>query len=153
MAMHFGPKAANDSGAALCVTLGIGCDRGVSLRTLEEAVQAALASLDYESVSVCGLASIDKKSDEVALLAMAEKHGIPLQFFSAHELAQVKVPNPSDVVMKHMGTPAVAEAAAMLAGNTGIKGLLVEKFKYKGADEKNATVSVVKTNFKTFESP
>jgi len=56
----------------------------------------------------------------------------------------VPVPNPSAVVMKYMGTPAVAEAAAMLAAKTTVKNLILEKHKYLGDDKKNATVSIAR---------
>ncbi|NDU87354.1 MAG: cobalamin biosynthesis protein [Ferrovum sp.] len=126
------------------VTLGIGCDRAASLKTLETAVAQALAQagLPYQAVMVC--ASIDKKNDEVALLQLCELQGWALQFYSAEQLAEVTVPNPSEVVRKYMGTPAVAEAAAMLAANTDMAGLLVEKYKYCGFDGKNATVSIAR---------
>ncbi len=42
----------------------------------------------------------------------------------------------------YMGTPAVAEAAALLAANTRMRDLLMEKFKHRGTDGKNATVSI-----------
>lgn len=126
------------------IALGIGCDRGASLQTLQTAVAQALAQagLMHDAVSVC--ASIDKKNDEVALLRLCEQQGWPLQFYTAEQLAGVAVPNPSEVVRRYMGTPAVAEAAAMLAANTGIADLLVEKFKHCGADGKNATVSIAR---------
>jgi len=95
--------------------LGMGCDRGASLETLLTAVDQALAQIDQNCDAVTALASIDKKNDEVALLALAQQQGWPLHFFSAEQLAQVEVPNPSAVVLKYMGTPAVAEAAALLA--------------------------------------
>lgn len=124
--------------------LGMGCDRGTSLETLSTAVDQALAQIDQTRDAVTALASIDKKNDEVALLALAEQHDWPLHFFSAEQLAQVEVPNPSAVVLKYMGTPAVAEAAAILAAQKSMSDLLVEKYKYLGADGKNATVSIVK---------
>ena len=124
--------------------LGIGCDRGAVLETLTTAVDLALASIHQQRDAVVALASIDKKNDEESLLVLAEQQGWPLHFFSAEQLAQVEVPNPSAVVLKYMGTPAVAEAAAMLAAQTGMDDLLVEKHKYLGADGKNATVSIVK---------
>ncbi len=126
------------------LVLGMGCDRGVSLETLNTALDQALEKIGESRDAVSALASIDKKSDEVALLALAEQQNWPLHFFSAEQLAQVEVPNPSAVVLKYMGTPAVAEAAAMLAAQTGMQDLLVEKHKYLGADGKNATVSIVK---------
>lgn len=126
------------------VAVGMGCDRNVSLQTLQTAVADALsqAGLTSDAVSVC--ASIDKKNDEVALLQLCEQQAWRLQFYSAEQLAGVAVPNPSEVVRKYMGTPAVAEAAAMLAANTDMAGLLVEKYKYRGMDGKNATVSIAR---------
>jgi cobalt-precorrin 5A hydrolase len=54
----------------------------------------------------------------------------------------VPVPNPSETVRKYMGTPAVAEAAALLAAGVDMRALLLEKYKYRGEDGKNATVSI-----------
>ena len=126
------------------VALGIGCDRNAVLQTLQTTVAQALAQagLTHNAVAVC--ASIDKKNDEVALLQLCEQQGWPLQFYTAEQLAGVAVPNPSEVVRKYMGTPAVAEAAAILAARTDMTGLLVEKFKHCGADGKNATVSIAR---------
>lgn len=126
------------------LVLGMGCDRGVSQQTLETAIDQALAQAQQLRESVVALASIDKKNDEQGLLALSIVNDWPLQFFSAEQLAQVEVPNPSAVVLKYMGTPAVAEAAAMLAANKGIENLLLEKYKYCGTDKKNATVSIVR---------
>ena len=126
------------------LVLGIGCDRGVSKQTLDEAIDKALNSLGARREQVMALASLDKKDDERALLAIAHSNNWTLRFFGASQLAKVPVPNPSEVVRKYMGTPAVAEAAAMLAANTGVENLLVEKLKYCGGDNKNATVSIVR---------
>ncbi len=131
------------------LVLGMGCDRGVSLETLNTALDQALEKINQTRDAVMALASIDKKNDELALLALAEQQSWPLHFFSAAQLAQVEVPNPSAVVMKYMGTPAVAEAAAILAAQASMQDLLVEKHKYLGADGKNATVSIVKSALNT----
>ena len=106
------------------LVLGMGCDRNVSLETLTTAVDQALAQIDQTRDAVVALASIDKKNDEVALLVLAEQQAWPLHFFTAEQLAQVEVPSPSAVVLKYMGTPSVAEAAALLAAQTDMKNLL-----------------------------
>ncbi|MBS3964808.1 MAG: cobalamin biosynthesis protein [Methylomonas sp.] len=126
------------------VMVGMGCDRGASLQTLQQALQQALELAGLAPESVTGLASIDKKNDETALLQLAAAHGWPLLFYPATELAAVEVPNPSAVVLKHMGTPAVAEAAAIKAAHGSLRDLLIEKHKYLGADGKNATVSIAR---------
>ena len=90
------------------------------------------------------IASIDAKHDEVAILQLAGTHGWPIHFFSKEQLAQVDVPNPSETVLRYMGTPSVSEAAAILAGRTKSCNLLLEKHRLRGADGKNATISIAK---------
>jgi cobalt-precorrin 5A hydrolase len=127
------------------VILGLGCDRDTSLITLNTAVEQALAMAGLDKSAVAGAASIDKKSDEAAMLQLAADNACPLTFYPAEQLAQVPVPNPSEVVRQYMGTPAVAEAAALLAAGPAAK-LLLEKHKYRGEDGKNATVSIASIN-------
>ena len=128
------------------IVVGVGCDRGTPLETLEAALDQALTLTGLGRETVCGLATIDRKHDEACILSLAAQQQWPVQFFSAEQLAQVPVPNPSATVLKYMGTPAVAEAAALLAARAGLDQLLVEKYKYRGADGRNATVSIVRTN-------
>ncbi len=124
------------------VILGLGCDRGTSLRTLKAAVERALSVVGLHLDAVETAATIDKKNDEPAILTLARANGWPLRFFSAEELSRVNVPSPSETVRKYMGTPAVAVAAAILAAATDRTGLLLEKYKHKGEDGKNATISI-----------
>ncbi|WP_027157750.1 cobalamin biosynthesis protein [Methylobacter luteus] len=124
------------------VILGLGCDRNTSLATLRTAVEQALTLAGLDKTAIAGAASIDKKNDEMAILQLADEHDWPLYFFTAQQLAQVPVPNPSETVRKYMGTPAVAEAAALLAADADMRALLLEKHKYRGEDGKNVTVSI-----------
>ncbi|MCK5667342.1 MAG: cobalamin biosynthesis protein [Thiotrichaceae bacterium] len=126
------------------VVLGIGCDRGTPIQTLDNAIDQALDSIGLTRESVLQLATIDKKNDEVAILKVSEINHWPISFFPAEQLAKIKVPSPSEVVLKYMGTPSVSEAAAILAAETDMSSLLLEKFKLRGEDGKNATVSIVK---------
>ncbi len=126
------------------VILGIGCDRGTPLATLEAVIDQALSSINLDRSAVLQLATIDKKNDEPAFLELSAQQHWPLNFYSAEQLAEVEVPSPSAVVLKYMGTPSVSEAAAILAANTDMSHLLLEKFKFRGSDGKNATVSIVK---------
>lgn len=126
------------------VILGLGCDRNTSLTTLETAISQALLSSHLNKTQVAGVATIDKKNDEEAILQLTGEYHWPLYFFTAEELAKVPVPNPSDVVLKYMGTPTVSEAAAILAAGVTMQELLLEKYKYLGKDGKNATVSIAR---------
>lgn len=126
--------------------MGLGCDRGVALDTVREAVRDALAAAGAQPAQVVAAASITLKKDEAALLALAREHGWPLHFYEAHELAAVEVPHPSETVRHYTGTPSVSEAAALLAAgpDTPMTALVVEKHKHKGADGRNATVSIAR---------
>jgi cobalt-precorrin 5A hydrolase len=126
------------------VAVGLGCDRGASLTTVQAAVEEALACIDLGLAAVSVVATIDAKRDELAILALAERHGWPLRFYDAAELAAVAVPSPSDTLLRRMGTPGVAEPAALLAAATDPSGLLLAKRKYRGADGKNTTVAIAR---------
>ncbi len=98
-----------------CLWLGMGCERGTSLPVLERLVERTLTARGLAAEAVAGIASIDRKNDEPALLALAEGRGWPLRWFTAEELAAVSVPHPSPAVERAMGTASVAEAAALAA--------------------------------------
>lgn len=66
----------------------------------------------------CRFATIDLKSNEpVVRRMMADGDGFT--FFTASQLAEINVPTPSDVVARHVGTPSVSEAAAVLLAGGG----------------------------------
>ena len=71
--------------------------------------------------------TIDVKEDEEFCAMLTDEMGEELVFYSAEELAKVEVPNPSKTVEKHVGTPSVCEAAAILGSNNGK--LIVPKVK------------------------
>lgn len=126
------------------VALGIGCDRGTPAETIARAVDAALEQAGVNASDVGAVASIDLKADEPGLLDIAAVRGWHIMFYPAAELAEVIVPNPSKVVHKYTGTPSVSEAAALLAAETDMSHLLVEKYKLRGPDGRNATISIAR---------
>lgn len=126
--------------------VGLGCDRGAAIETVAEAVSTALAAAAIAPGQVKAAASITLKRDEAALLAVARAHGWPLAFYTAEQLAAVAVPNPSEMVRRHTGTPSVSEAAALLAAGHAVPmtALVIEKHKHRGADGRHATVSIAR---------
>ena len=137
---------ANQSPALVvpALAIGLGCDRGTPLATVQQCLQQALALAGGTLADVALLASIDAKADEAAFLQLVAQHGWPLHWYSAAQLAVVPVPNPSATVQRYMGTPSVSEAAALLAAQTDLSALVVEKHKFRGPDGKNATVSIAR---------
>ena len=80
--------------------------------------------------NICGqaikeVATIDVKRN-VEVIEKLQKL-VDVRFYTAEELSQVEVPNPSTTVQKYMGTPSVCEAAAILSSHHGV--LYAEKFK------------------------
>ena len=126
------------------LAIGLGCDRGTPLATVQQCLQQALALAGGSLADVVVLASIEAKADEAAFLQLAQQHGWPLRWFTATQLAAVPVPNPSATVQRYMGTPSVSEAAALLAAQADLRALVVEKHKLRGPDGKNATVSIAR---------
>lgn len=102
--------------------IGIGCRRGTSKELIESAIAEVLDQYGLSENQIAGIATVDRKSTEAGLLEYCEAHQFPLLFFSVEELAAINVPNPS---VDRIGTPSVAEAAAILA--SGSDRLIVPK--------------------------
>ncbi|TFL20096.1 precorrin-3B C(17)-methyltransferase [Jannaschia formosa] len=93
--------------------LGLGCARDADPEELWENAQAVLAEAGVAPGAVAAVATVDLKLDEPAMHAVAARLGRPLRAFAPPELAAIEVPNPSEVVRAEIGTPSVAEAAAL----------------------------------------
>jgi cobalt-precorrin 5A hydrolase/precorrin-3B C17-methyltransferase len=96
--------------------VGIGCERGTSRQLIETAIGQVCRSNYLSKRAIAGIATIDIKADEVGLVELCRDRHWPLRTFPADVLRSVNVPNPSAVVDKEVGTPSVAEAAALLVG-------------------------------------
>jgi len=130
--------------AAPRFALGIGCDRGTPAATIRALVDAALQELAARPEQIVGVASIDLKADEAGLHEAVAGYGWALRFYPAAELAGIAVPNPSPTVLRHTGTPSVAEAAALLLAAVDQQRLVIEKLRRCGADGRNATLSAAR---------
>jgi cobalt-precorrin 5A hydrolase/precorrin-3B C17-methyltransferase len=93
------------------LVVGIGSARGVPAAAVDDTLSRALNGLD--PLAVRAYASVDRKADELGILATIAP--APLRTYPATVLADVDVPNPSDVVRAEVGTASVAEAAALRA--------------------------------------
>jgi cobalt-precorrin 5A hydrolase len=98
------------------LVVGLGCDKAAAADMVERGVFELLARSGLSPKSVASLATIDKKKDEPAFLALSEKYGWPLTIYAAEELDRVSgIENPSETVKQFVGTRGVAEPAALLA--------------------------------------
>lgn len=102
--LHLAPRA---------VVLGVGCRRGISRESIEDAFAAFLAESGLLPQSVRAVASIDLKKDEEGLLAFCRAHGWPLETRSAQELNETPGDfTPSPFVRSVTGTDNVCERSA-----------------------------------------
>ena len=101
------------------LALGLGCRRGAELSEVLKAIEEILRRYNLSPKSLGVLASIEAKRDEPGLLDAANQLGLETRFFAAEELAGIKTPNPSRLVIKHMGVASVCEASAILAAGRG----------------------------------
>jgi cobalt-precorrin 5A hydrolase/precorrin-3B C17-methyltransferase len=95
--------------------VGIGCERGTSRSLIEMAVQQVCRANHLAEAAIAGVATIDLKADETGILELCQARQWPLRCFAAEQLRQISVPTPSATVEAEVGTPSVAEAAAILA--------------------------------------
>ncbi|MDJ0461810.1 precorrin-3B C(17)-methyltransferase [Streptomyces sp. H27-C3] len=107
------------------LVVGVGASRGASVDEVLGLIEAALADAGLSARSVAALATVDAKADEAGIVEAAARLGVPLRTYAAEELAAVEVPNPSGAPLAAVGTPSVAEAAALVGGGE----LLVPKRK------------------------
>lgn len=108
---------------------GIGCERGVSAEEVVELIDFGLRSQNLAPQSLAAIATIELKADEKALHDAAAHYGVPLRLFTVAELNQerYRLLNPSAIVEAEIGTPGVAEAAALKAGKLVVPKLKSER--------------------------
>jgi cobalt-precorrin 5A hydrolase/precorrin-3B C17-methyltransferase len=92
--------------------VGTGASRGVPAAEIGQLIDSTLAELEVSPLSVRHLATAEVKADEDGLQAAAAQRGWRVVTHPAERLAAV--PNPSEVVRWAVGTPSVAEAAALI---------------------------------------
>ncbi|MEV8403268.1 precorrin-3B C(17)-methyltransferase [Streptomyces niveus] len=110
------------------LVVGVGASRGVGVDEVYGLVVDVLRDAGLSALSVGELATVDAKADEPGIVGAAAELGVPVRTYPAGVLASVDVPNPSDAPLAAVGTPSVAEAAALAAAGRGGE-LLVPKRK------------------------
>jgi len=92
--------------------VGVGASTGATVDEVLAAVDAVLPP----GAAPVALATLDARAAEPVLREAAARRGWPLTGHPAAVLAAVPVPTPSARVAAAVGTPSVAEAAALLGG-------------------------------------
>nr|WP_242053729.1 cobalamin biosynthesis protein [Nostoc sp. FACHB-888] len=95
--------------------VGVGCKRGTSWQLIDWAIEQVFRENQLCQSAIAGIATIDTKASEFGLVKLCHLRNLPLKTFSAQILRCVCVPNPATITEHKVGTPSVAEAAAILA--------------------------------------
>ncbi|RZB29598.1 MAG: precorrin-4/cobalt-precorrin-4 C11-methyltransferase [Desulfobacteraceae bacterium Eth-SRB1] len=120
---------------------GIGCNRNTTMKEIKEFFEKVLKESGLAVASVIRLSTINLKTDEPGLIALAEELKLPISFFDKDELNRADgIKSPSDMVEKHTGVKSVCEAAAILASKNGK--LIVPKH-----STQNVTVAIARIPF------
>lgn len=95
--------------------VGIGCQRGTSGKLIATALQQVCRAYHLAERSIAGVATIDTKANEAGIIELCQERNWVLKTFDSGVLSSVAVPNPAKIAAKAVGTPSVAEAAAICA--------------------------------------
>jgi cobalt-precorrin 5A hydrolase / precorrin-3B C17-methyltransferase len=116
------------------LALGVGCERGCAPEEVIALAEETLREHDLASGAVAAVVSLDLKSDEEAVHALAAHLGVPARFFDAAalEAETPRLAKPSAAVFRATGCHGVAEGAALAAVGTA-GALIVTKRKSRRA--------------------
>lgn len=132
------------------LVVGVGASRGVPVDEVVELVLTALREAGLAAADVAEVATLDVKAGEPGIVAAAGRLGVPLVAYSAERLASVPVPGPSGAALAAVGTPSVAEAAALAGGGE----LLVPKRKSCPVGRPaGVTCAIARTSTRTSQGP
>lgn len=103
--------------------IGFGCRQGCSVQALHELLQQTLLDHALNEADLQGMASIDLKAREPALLVLAERLGLPFATYSPEALApyQDRLSHHSARSFAATGCLGVAESAALAMAEDGIQ--------------------------------
>lgn len=129
----------------LALHLGFGCRKKCDPAGIREYITAQLIRNSLSPLSVSSISTIELKKDE-PVLRLLEKQFPQASFhvYTAEELQDIKVPNPSAKVCEVTSVPSVAEAAALKSAKNNR--LLLEKQKGKLSEGNDFTFAIALDN-------
>ena len=109
------------------LTMGVGLSTSCKPEDLYRLVSGVMKDQRLPASSIESISTILARRYHPAIEYLISQYpDIPLRTYTAEALSAIDTPNPSYIVEKAVGTPSVAEAAALAAGGPGAE-LVVEK--------------------------
>lgn len=119
-------------------SVGVGCRKEIDPKVFSDVINSALTENGISVTDVFGIASIDIKKDEPAILDYCKDNGIDIYIYSSKALSEVEGSfDESEFVNKITGVSNVSERSAALLGGRG-------EFILKRKAENGVTVSIYK---------
>jgi cobalamin biosynthesis protein CbiG len=130
--------------------VGIGCKRGTSAELMCYAFEIVCRDYDLNRDAIAGIGTLKGKETEAGLLAFCHGQQWPISFLSARDLRRCPGTHKSSRAEAAVGTPSVAEAAAILLGKQNGNGvasiLIVPKQCFQWPQESGAvTLAIAQT--------
>lgn len=121
--------------------LGVGCRKDCNPQGVSDYITKFLADRNISISSIQDISTIDIKKDE-ALLTDLQSHfnDVPVHIYTADELRDIEVANPSAKVEEVTSVPGVSESTAIKSGGYG--DLILEKQKAKLSEGNDFTFAV-----------
>lgn len=123
------------------IHIGVGCRKQCNPDGIAEHIEKALESNRIATESIASVSTIELKKDEPLLKVMTERWPqARLNIYSAEELKDIRVPNPSEKAFQVTGIYGVAESTTIKA--SGNQELLIEKQKGMVTEGSNFTFAI-----------
>lgn len=121
--------------------LGIGCRKDCNPSGISDYIKTELKKNNIDWHSIKDVSTIDIKQNEVLLLDIQESFGnIPINIYTAENLKDIDIPNPSEKVESVTSVGGVSESSAIRSANHG--NLIIEKQKGKLSEGNDFTFAV-----------
>ena len=121
--------------------LGIGCRKDCNPEGISEYIEQVLSKNRISPFSIKDISTIDMKKDEVLLTALQTHfNNIPVNIYTADDLKDIEVPNPSEKVKEVTEINGVSESTAIRSAGYG--SLILEKQKGKLSEGNDFTFAV-----------
>lgn len=123
------------------LNLGVGCRRDCDPAGVTDYIGHLLEGNGISPACVRSVSTIDLKKDEAVVAALAKWRNVHFcNIFTADQLKDIEVPNPSEKVREVTGVAGVAESCAIKASDGGT--LILEKHKGKISEGADFTFAV-----------
>ena len=97
--------------------MGFGCRKDTPSEGAVSKITSFLKDNQIAVESISSISTIEQKKDEALLQNLKEAFEASVNIYSAEELSNIDVPNPSEKALEAVGCSSVSEAAAILASN------------------------------------